>query len=162
MIVETTRKQMRIIVALSAFVLIFPIRLYAGEEDNGHRPCNLCHEMEGKKAKKVKIEPDTETVNPFTGNPYGPVDGICVRCHTKFTHKEGHVLGIRPEKINVPDECMGYKGQEGELTCLACHNPHPGRTQYKFLRWRIADESEIEKLCVRCHSDKAPRNHSSG
>jgi hypothetical protein len=156
MIVKTNRNWKWIPAVLLAFVLFYPQFAFSGEEE-GHKPCGLCHEMKGEKAGKIKIKPDTETINPFTGNPYGSVDGICVRCHPTFTHNEGHVLGIRPEKVKVPDECMGYKGQEKELTCLACHNPHPHETKYKFLRWQVADKKGIQDLCNRCHIDQAPQ-----
>ena len=157
----TKTKHMRITIVLIAIIMFYPFAASGKEEqDGGHKPCSLCHEMEANKAKKIKIKPDTESINPFTGEKYGPVDGICVRCHPTFTHNEGHPMGIRPEKVKIPKGWMGYKGQEKELTCLACHNPHPDQTKYKFLRELVADKDGIQKLCNRCHIKEAPRPDS--
>jgi len=158
MVIGITSRRILITVVLLVFGLFYPHWLVA-EEEEGHKPCSLCHEMEGKKAKRVKIEPDRKTINPFTDKPYGPVDGICIRCHPKFTHKEGHVLGVRPKKVYVPAEYLRYKGQEGELTCLSCHNPHPHETKYMYLRWEVT-KTEIKKLCTRCHINEAPNPFS--
>lgn len=160
MVIGIISRQIQITVVLLVFGLFYPHRLVA-EEEEGHKPCSLCHEMEGKEAKRVIIEPDKEKTNPYTGKPYGPVDGVCIRCHHDLIHiDKGHVLGIRPEKVKVPAEDLKFEGQEGELTCLSCHNPHPHETKYKYLRWGVT-KTEIKKLCNRCHAKEAPRNHLS-
>ena len=152
--VDAARNRMLIPAILFAFVLFGPQVVFAEGEEDGHKPCSLCHEMEGAKAKEIKIKPETKTINPYTGNPYGPVDGVCIRCHSDLIHvNQGHVLGVRPEKVKVPAEYMEYKGQEGELTCLACHNPHPKETEYKLLRWQTV-KTGVDKLCGRCHTDE--------
>ena len=153
--VVVARNRMLVPAFLLTFSLFYPQSAYSAGKEDGHKPCSLCHEMKGKKAQKVKIKPDTKTINPYTVKPFGPVDGVCIRCHNDLIHiNKGHVLGIRPEKANVPDECLGYEGQEGELTCLSCHNPHPHETKYKFLRWQVT-ETGVDKLCRRCHVEKA-------
>ncbi len=152
--VYVARNRMLIPAILFALSLFCPRHVFAEVEEDGHKPCSLCHQMKGDKAQGVKIKPDTKTINPYTGKPYGPVDGVCIRCHSDLIHvNQGHVLGVRPDKVKVPDEYMGYKGQEGELTCLACHNPHPKETKYKFLRWQTS-KADVDKLCGRCHTDE--------
>lgn len=153
------RKQVQVLLMALMVFWLYPHPGFSEEEKDqeGHQPCSLCHEMEGEKALKVKIKPDTKTINPYTGRIYGPVDGVCISCHPQFTHAEGHPLGITPVKVKVPAKFMGYKGQEKELTCLACHNPHPHQTKYKFLRLQTPDHDGIKWLCSHCHIGQAPR-----
>ncbi len=137
----------RLIIAI--ILTIFPLSAYGG----GHEDCNICHEDTEEYALIVK--PGSEIINPTTRKPYGKVDRLCVSCH-EFHSKSSHPVGIvpNPERVDVPKEALGFKGQEGRISCMSCHNPHPKNTNYKYLRWPPENVWNLARFCTNCHTSQ--------
>jgi hypothetical protein len=128
-----------------------PISSYGG----GHDDCNICHKNAKEKKYEFIIKIDTNLFNPFTNKPYGKLDAFCLSCH-KLTSKTSHPVGIvpNPKKMNVPKEALGFSGQEKEISCLSCHNPHPDNKNYKYLRWPPENIWNLAQFCLNCHPSK--------
>jgi hypothetical protein len=62
---------------------------------------------------------------------------------------ETHPVGIVVDKVILPKESRGFKGQEDQLTCLS--NPN-----YMYLRWPTDKGKNIPKFCAHCHPKMAP------
>ncbi|MBI5787920.1 MAG: tetratricopeptide repeat protein [Candidatus Schekmanbacteria bacterium] len=116
-----------------------------------HTYCRLCHEIPSQGTFKSYVEVETDRINPFTGKPFERIESICTSCHTS-THM-AHPVGIipNPEKVVLPPEARGFRGEENKLTCLGCHNQHPDNPNYKYLRWSTDGGQDKAKFCVRCH-----------
>jgi hypothetical protein len=128
---------------------IFPSLVYT----KGHEDCKLCHKNAKEKKYEFIVEADTKTINPTTDKPYGKADSFCISCH-KLHSITSHPVGIVPnaEKVTVPEDALGYSGQEKEITCLSCHNPHPENKNYKYLRWPPENEFNLAQFCLNCHA----------
>jgi hypothetical protein len=119
----------------------------------GHTECKMCHLDAKQKNFQLIVKPDYDTINPFTGKSYGQDDAICIACHQQFKAKTIHPVGIVPQKTVLPPEAKGFKGQENEITCRSCHDPHPENKNYMYLRWSADKGIDISKFCVvKCHS----------
>jgi len=129
-----------------------PVTVYA----KGHEKCELCHHIVNKEVAGIKIKTDSKSISPFTGKKFGPQDAICITCHPVFTHRRGHIYGIKPKKVKIPESLIGKGSQKGELVCVSCHDPHAGKS-YKYLRNDINGLAEVLHVCVLCH----PKNASS-
>ncbi len=139
----------------AAMLTVFPASAYSG----GHEDCNICH----KDTEEYALKPGSVIINPTTGKPYGRVDTLCVSCH-EFHSKSSHPVGIvpNPDKVDVPREALEFKGQEGKISCLSCHNPHPKNTNYKYLRWPPENVWNLSQFCTICHtSERAPEGKES-
>jgi len=69
---------------------------------------------------------------------------------------ESHPVGIVVDKVILPKESRGFKGQENQLTCLGCHDHHPSNPNYMYLRWPTDKGKNIPKFCAHCHPEMAP------
>ena len=67
---------------------------------------------------------------------------------------ETHPVGVESEKVTLPKEARGFKGQENQLTCLGCHDHHPSNPNYMYLRWPTDKGKDIPRFCAHCHPDK--------
>ncbi len=139
-----------IIYFISAIIL-FPASAFGG----GHDDCNMCHESVAEKNYTLIEYSDSEIINPATRKPYGKADAYCVYCHD-IKSKSSHPVGVvpNPDKVNVPKEALGFKGQEHEISCQSCHNPHPENRNYKYLRWPPENAWNLAQFCTNCHTSK--------
>ena len=73
-------------------------------------------------------------------------------CHKdNFDLNATHSVGIVPKKAKLPKEALGFKGQEKELTCEGCHDPHANEN-YMYLRWKASpEEGGLIQFCTTCH-----------
>lgn len=128
---------------------MFPVLAYGG----GHENCDLCHKNASKKNYTLVSQNKTKAINPATKKPYGKLDALCQSCHeqsSQFAHPVGIIPD--PQKVMVPEDALGFSGQEQEVTCLSCHNPHPDNKSYQYLRWQVEDEDDMTTFCVKCHA----------
>jgi len=90
-------------------------------------------------------------MNPRTGNSYGVVALVCLRCHTDL--HIAHPLEVPSTKVKLPVEASFPLGSQGAgLTCRSCHVKM--NNNYKFLRWPTDKGEHKEKFCVHCHPEK--------
>jgi hypothetical protein len=127
---------------------LLPTSSYGG----GHDDCNICHKNAKEKEFDLIVKVEEKLFNPFTNKPYGKLDAFCLSCH-KMSSKTSHPVGVVPssKKILVPKEAMGFPGQEREISCLSCHNPHPDNENYKYLRWPTENRWNLAGFCINCH-----------
>jgi tetratricopeptide (TPR) repeat protein len=117
----------------------------------------MCHYDVERGSLHRFIEQETTRINPFTDQPFGRIDAICTSCHNAL--HLAHPVGIipDPQKVTLPPEAIGFKGEEDRLTCMSCHDWHPTNTSYKYLRWAVADEEELSRFCLNCHTEQGIR-----
>jgi predicted CXXCH cytochrome family protein len=67
---------------------------------------------------------------------------VCEECHAQ---NASHPVGVRSKNpdVKIPDELPVI--ENGVITCVTCHFPHGGETEY-FLRIKFSKE-----ICVKCH-----------
>jgi hypothetical protein len=142
------------IIVFLGIMMIYPASLRA--EVGGHANCDMCHIDVKQKNYQLVIRPDYSVINQFTGKAYGKDDALCMSCHRNFEAKTIHPVGIVPQSMVLPQEARGFAGQENEITCRSCHDPHPQNKNYKYLRWPADRGVNISKFCVvKCHSQFA-------
>jgi hypothetical protein len=139
---------------LALFFIIwstFPVVAYG----SGHEDCDSCHKNTSREDYTLVFKNKTEGINPSTKKPYGKMDALCYSCHeqnSQFAHPVGIIPD--PQKVIVPEDALGFPGQEQEITCLSCHNPHPDNKSYQYLRWQVEDEDDMTTFCVKCHASQ--------
>jgi predicted CXXCH cytochrome family protein len=143
-------------------VLLTPAIALAGE---GHEECSLCHGAHTAVGPGLLTEkPNTTTTNPATGKPLERMEQICMACHAAEPDGLGyrpvkmgstHPCGMKPKKVILPDSAKGFKGQEEELTCMGCHDPHPSNTNYMYLRGPKVSAGNTQAFCIWCHPVQA-------
>ncbi len=118
-----------------------------------HSDCKGCHINAEEEDYALVAKSDDNIINPFTGKSFGRSDSLCVACHQKFEAKSIHPVGIVPTRYTLPPESTGFLGQEKEISCFSCHDPHPKNKNYMYLRWPTESGNDISKFCVaKCHS----------
>ncbi len=104
----------------------------------GHDDCSICHKNAAAEDYTLIVPPDTKSINPHTNRPFGKRDAICMGCHKdNINLKALHSVGIEPKNAVLPKEALGFKGQEKEITCEGCHDPH-FEENYMYLRWKAS------------------------
>jgi hypothetical protein len=148
---------MSIFSAMILLWVLLPSLVWAG----GHEKCELCHKDVTKQDYTIIVPPDTKTINPYTAKPFGKRDAICMSCHRDQLDLVGtHSVGVVPKHATMPKEALGFKGQEKELTCESCHDPHPENKNYMYLRWPASPgRSGLNKFCGTCHPGHAAPRH---
>jgi hypothetical protein len=123
----------------------------------GHEECELCHKDAAREDYTLIVQPDTETINPRTGRLFGIRDALCMSCHReKLDLDATHSVGVIPQKAVMPKDALGFRGQELELTCESCHDPHPDNENYMYLRWPASPEKGgLNQFCATCHPRQA-------
>ncbi len=147
-------KKYLMVFALS--VLIVPFAWGKGHED-----CNLCHENAENEDYTIIVSPDTKTINSHTGRPFGVRDAICMSCHNdNIEVSNTHSVGVVPKNAVMPKVSLGFKGQETELTCEGCHDPHD-EENYMYLRWGEASSEAggLINFCRTCHPKQGGIEH---
>lgn len=118
-----------------------------------HSDCDSCHVNAGEEDYTLVTKSDDSSINLFTGKPFGRSDALCMACHQQFEAESIHPVGIVPTRYTLPAESMGFAGQENEISCFSCHDPHPENKNYMYLRWPAEGGINISKFCVaKCHS----------
>ncbi len=120
----------------------------------GHEDCGMCHNNVSANTKELSIEPNYQQLNPITGRPFSRNDALCMACHSFGHGKTIHPVGIvpNPNKVILPVESRGFAGQESEIGCWSCHDPHPDNKNYMYLRWLDDGDQNVSKFCVaKCH-----------
>ncbi len=121
-----------------------------------HGDCRNCHQNAEADNYTLISRPTYNLLNPFTSKPYGVIDALCMSCHQEFKAKSIHPVGIIPRKISLPNDAKGFPGQENQITCCSCHDPHPENKNYMYLRWSADEGINISKFCVaKCHLNLA-------
>ena len=120
-----------------------------------HEDCAMCHKNAEKKDYTLIVSPDTKSINPHTNRPFGMRDAFCMGCHKdNIDVTTLHSVGIKPKNAILPKEALGFKGQEKELTCEGCHDPHL-EENYMYLRWKASPgEGGLNYFCGKCHPQK--------
>ncbi len=143
-------------------------RLYLTNQQRGykHKRCGMCNAVVERGILHGFIEQKTTRINPFTDQPFGRIEAICTTCHTGL--HLAHPVGIipNPQKVVLPPEASGFKGEEDRLTCMSCHDWHPTNKNYKYLRWPVAGEEDLNRFCLHCHTkqgikDKSPMREAN-
>lgn len=132
-----------------------------------HQECKICHGVYSR-LEFLSVKPNKSAINPITGRPMGRIGSLCLACHSKegglgilpIDPKKTHPLEVLPsQKVTAPKEALkyGYSDEEGKLTCLSCHEPHPLKNKnYKFLRFDPGpNSSKINPFCAICHPEKS-------
>ncbi len=136
-------------------VCLLPATVWAGK----HGDCNSCHIDAAQKDYALIQKTNVNIINPFTGKPYGKSDALCMNCHRNFETKSIHPVGIIPERMLLPAEAKGFMGQENEISCFSCHDPHPENKNYMYLRWPTERGANMASFCVaKCHANFAKPN----
>ena len=142
--------------------MVLPLPAIAANKP--HADCGKCHKDVKKKNYTLIVAPDKTTINPRTKKPFGPADAFCLGCHIKaqgnlkaLNVETLHSVGVIPKKVTMPKEALGFAGQEKEITCLSCHNPHPDNNNPKFLRWPPGADGGMGTFCIICHKAQAPQ-----
>ncbi len=129
-------------------------RLFLTQQQSGykHKRCGMCHSVVDRGILQPFVEQKTDRINPFTGKPFERIEAICTTCHSSL--HLAHPVGIipNPEKVVLPPEAKGFKGEEDCLTCMSCHDWHPTNNNYKYLRWPVTDEEDLNRFCLNCHT----------
>jgi len=110
--------------------------------------CTSCK----KGGKGPTVFPDAPVViNPYTRKPFLIYEIMCFRCHRTLILN--HPVGIFPKKVKLPWDAVPIKpGGRDRLTCRGCHDKDKG--YYKYMRWEAHNDSDINKICIKCHKDK--------
>ncbi|MGA1874251.1 MAG: cytochrome c3 family protein [bacterium] len=153
--------------SLSSLLFIFlliPAIAVAGE---GHEECALCHGAHtatGVGTALLTEKPNTTTINPVTGQPLERIEAICMACHADEPDGLGyrpvkmentHPCGMIPQRLVLPESAKGFKGQEDQLTCMGCHDPHPSNANYMYLRGPQVSAGNTQAFCIWCHPAQA-------
>ncbi|MEW5800803.1 MAG: cytochrome c3 family protein [bacterium] len=149
-------------------VLLTPAIALAGE---GHEECSLCHGAHTAVGPGLLTEkPNTTTINPVTGKPLERMEQICMACHAAEPDGLGyrpvkmestHPCGMKAKKVILPESAKGFKGQEDQLTCMGCHDPHPSNSNYMYLRGPQVSAGNTQAFCIWCHPvQAAPASHA--
>ncbi|GAB6082654.1 cytochrome c3 family protein [Desulfuromonas carbonis] len=119
--------------------------------------CNQCHQEKVDEFKKNKFVHGPVAVGlcsvchdaHASNNPAQvvlPINDLCLSCHAKVSGAPHVVRGIRGEAH--PLRGVQDPSQPGrELSCVSCHNPHGGKTEYFFVR----NINGRFSLCELCH-----------
>jgi hypothetical protein len=95
----------------------------------GHEECELCHKDAAREDYTLIVQPDLDAT---------------------------HSVGVIPQKAVMPKDALGFRGQELELTCESCHDPHPDNENYMYLRWPASPEKGgLNQFCATCHPRQA-------
>lgn len=135
-----------------------------GYSDSGaHADCSLCHDVhQGQKEVLFKEIPNTTTQNPRTGK-LKRMSSLCLACHAEepdgagfmpIDLKMSHPVGIKAKKVKLPEASKGFKGEEENITCMGCHDPHPRNKNYKYLRWKVKGTYYLNTMCQQCHVEE--------
>jgi len=149
-----------IISVFFCYLVALPVVVWAG----GHEACGMCHKDVEGNTHELVIEPDYQQLNPITGRPFNRNDALCMACHSFRHGRTIHPVGIipNPNKVILPAESRGFSGQENEIGCWSCHDPHPDNKNYMYLRWLEAGDQNLANFCVaKCHTSFAKPDLSS-
>ena len=147
-----------IIVAMA--ILVSPaLAGAAGSHDNDCTECHSLHDTKG--AFSFNVPPNTIEKYSGTGQPVSGTDALCLGCHNEAEGimpvllSKSHPLGVKPKKAFVPQEVLG---ENGELTCGSCHDPHPSNQNYMYLRISTDGGRKMGAFCAYCHEAMVDKN----
>jgi len=160
---------MKYFVLLLMMILVVPaVALAAGPHDG--LECTGCHGIHDAKGDVIfAVEPNTKSLNPRTGQPYGGITALCLGCHETIENggmgilpistAMSHPFGVKPNPkvATVP----GIFLRNGELECVSCHDPHPSNPNYKYLRVDTKGGADMQAFCAMCHQSKSEEKASS-
>jgi predicted CXXCH cytochrome family protein len=152
-------------VLLVAAASLLPLSTFAagGHDSVG---CVGCHSIHTAKGDIIfAVQPNKQSVNPKTKQPYTGTTALCLSCHEDaskggqgYAPVSGHMshpygLAQVNEKVaKVPGELLR---EGGRFECLGCHDPHPSNPYYKYLRVDTDKGSKMDAFCAICHPVKA-------
>ncbi len=132
-------------------LLASPAAFAAGSHDNECIECHSIHDARGEAIIAVDpFNPD----NPSTGAVISDVSSLCMGCHNEMGDASeiklmnSHPVGLSPVKAAVPS---GRLSEDGLLTCVSCHDPHPSNPNYAYLITDVVGGSEMGLFCAICH-----------
>lgn len=150
------------ILSLSTFLGFGLSTAFAGE---GHEDCFMCHSAHTAKDLALFPESIKDSIkNPHTGQKMDRIDALCMKCHAKPPFGKGikeidpnqkHPFGIKPVLVNLPDQTVGFGGENDRLACMGCHDPHPSNQNLGYLRTpsgvKISEPDDVIQSCLWCH-----------
>lgn len=150
-----------ILLILAALMAAPSIASAAGKHDS--LSCTGCHSIHDSKGNLIfAVDPNKQSINPRTKQPYSGVTALCLGCHENtggmgiipVEGKKSHPYGIsnpNTKIADVPQELL----RDGVFHCIGCHDPHPSNANYKYLRVDTKAGSEMQEFCSLCHSAKS-------
>ncbi|MDF1524719.1 MAG: cytochrome c3 family protein [bacterium] len=141
-------------------ILASPTVIYAaGPHDNDCTECHSLHDTQGNFS--FGVAPNQSEKYTATGQTVSGTDALCLGCHNEdegimpIHLTKSHPVGVKPKKAFVPQEVLG---NNGELTCGSCHDPHPSNPNYKYLRVGTNDGRKMGAFCAYCHEAMVDKN----
>ena len=133
-----------------------PNRYQAQDGDAGL--CNQCHQDKVDEFKKNKFVHGPVAVGlcsvchdaHASNNPAQavlPINDLCLSCHAKVAESPHVVRGIRGEAHPLKG-VQDPSRPDRDLSCVSCHNPHGGNSEYYFVR----NIQGRFSLCSLCHT----------
>jgi predicted CXXCH cytochrome family protein len=126
-----------------------------GPHDNECTECHSIHNAMGNKI--IGVKPLTGVQNPSTGKELTGNSTLCLGCHNEdegiipIDLKKTHPVGMKPNKVNVPQDSLAG---DGTLVCRSCHDPHPANPNHKYLIADTKGGREMGNFCQVCHPEK--------
>lgn len=138
----------------SVFCLIAVPAGAAGPHDNECKDCHSIHYSRGDAI--IAVDP-FQPQNPSTGMSVTDVSSLCLGCHnedgdaTAIELHQSHPIGITPVTATVPPDKLS---ENGLLSCVSCHDPHPSNPHYAYLIVDTDDGAVMGEFCAVCHPQK--------
>ncbi len=126
--------------------------------------CTGCHAIHAAKGELIfAVQPNKQSLNPKTKQPYGGTTALCLSCHEEsskggqgYAPVSGHmshpygISAVNAKIAKVPPELL----RDGRFECIGCHDPHPSNPNYKYLRVDTAKGTKMDGFCAVCHPVK--------
>ena len=148
----------KVLILASAALFLASAALAFGPHDNNCKECHSLHKAKGKSI--IGVAPNVKEKNPATGRSAEDDISLCLGCHNDaegimpILLSSTHPVGMKPEKVKVPNDLL--RGS-GALGCTSCHDPHPSNPNYKYLRsagGALLKSGDLGKFCAICHQEK--------
>lgn len=133
---------------------------------NPHKQVDEHEEIMTEKCLYCHFEVPYEKQKGFTFKRLiGDRKELCLRCHNKLVNQSFHAQHIRRPSAQILERMKQVKDEfniilpltdDGEITCVTCHNPHDRRLMPSKSEQEGGEDTKFRhrvsgNLCIRCH-----------